>query len=306
MEMMMNNTRLVIVLVLFALVCGCKTKKEDSPTSGKILMAASESQSALMQSEIEEFHRLYPDAVIDLAAGSTREAIVLMLNDSIRFICTDRRLNDEELAVASKAGLQFHELRIAEDALAFIVNKENPATQLSTNSIVELLTGKATSWSMIPEAKWPRPVALALTGRNSGTYELLTKVFLKSVTDPRPNMEAASQAELVKYVATTPGAFGVVGAAALRDSSLAVKAMLVEARDSTTGEQTYVRLHQANIYRSRYPYHYPVYLYSTAGLKSVAAGFTSFIAGNGGQKIVQSYGLAPATVPVRLVQLHQE
>ncbi len=303
----MNSRYAVLVLVSALLVGSCTLKKEETPTSGSVRFAVAESQVALMQQEVDEFHRLYPDARVELVPTTTRGAVVLLLNDSIRFICTDRALNQEEIDVAGRANLEYRQLRVAEDGLAIIVNRENPMLEIRQSTLRDIVSGRITSWSGVPESKWNAPVTLALTGKNSGTYELLVRHFLHLETDIQPGYIGETQADITKFVTSTPGAIGVVGAAAIRDTSLNIRALAVESIDSTSGQSLgYVRLHQANIYRSLYPLHYPVYFYSTAPGKSVATGFTTFVAGNAGQKIVQNSGLSPATVPVRLVQLKQE
>lgn len=301
-----NNFRILLAsaAVMF-LIGACNVPKEDTPSSGNLVGLVSESQSAVLATQAEQFESLYREAHVTLYATSTRDAIVQFLNDSVRFICVDRPMNAEERAVAAKAGKEFGEFPVAEDALAFIVQRGNPATEITQDAIRRVVDGTLTDWKGVTPAG-SGAVRLAVTGRNSGTYELLLRHFLKSDGDAAAAFVADSQAAVVDFVAGHSGAIGVVSVSALRDTSKQIRALAVERIDSTTGAKEFVKLHQAHIYQERYPYHYPVYVYSIAGIRGVHQGLTTFIASAPGQKNFQKAGLVPKTMPVRLVKLTEE
>lgn len=299
---MKKSSLLVLVLLLAA---ACNQPKEDTPTAGKLRAMTSESQAKVMFKEKSQFEAIYPDAHITLTSTTTRDAIVQLLNDSVRLICVDRALNPEENAVAKKAGMELQQIRIAEDALAVIVNPKNPMTQISRRTLSDIVSGRLKTWNTVPESKWKGSVELALTGRNSGTYELLLRHFLKLPGDAALSMLADSQQGVVQFVRDHPSGIGIVSVSAVRDTTIPVKLLEVEAIDST-GASKYVRMHQANIARELYPLHYPVYIYLNTRTVGVAMGFSTFIASQPGQQYFLDAGLVPKTQPVRLVQLHEE
>jgi phosphate transport system substrate-binding protein len=297
----MNNA--VLACLVAVLLVSCTKKNEETPTRGSLSMAACESQFVLLQREAQEFQRIYTETSVIVVERSTREAIVALLNDSLKMICTDRPLNAEERAVVQRAQLPLVETKIAEDALAVIVHTTNPMKEIGFSSLGKIFRGDVHSWSQIPESHWSGSIDAVLTGRNSGTYELLATSFLKTTLTPAHS--ARSQQEIVRYVAQTPHAIGIVTISAIRDSVPTIKAVAVQAVNKEA-PTPFVKLHQANVYRDYYPLHYPVYVYSTAKLSSVVSGFTSYIASVPGQKIFQNAGLVPATMPVRLVQITRE
>jgi phosphate transport system substrate-binding protein len=277
-------------------------------------MLVSESHLALMQKEADEFHRLYTNATIDLLSTTTREAIVYLLNDSVHVVVTDRVLNQEEQEAAGKAEIKVTATKIAIDALAVVVNKQNPIENISLNSLREIVTRKIAEWRQVPEAKWNGPIEFAFTGRNSGAYELLVLQFLRLQEEIAPAFIASTQKEVLEYVISHPRAIGVVSAAAfytvakpggIPDSTSALKALRLPRQDSTAANE-FVMLHQANIYRGYYPFHYSVYILSTAQRSGLANGFSAFVASYTGQKIIQDSGLVPATMPIRLVQIKED
>lgn len=301
------------ILFFFIIALGCEQRTE-SPTRGRMEVMATESLAPLIQREAEEFHRLYPEADVSVFPASTREAIVHMLNDSIRLIITDRPLNDEERAIAKQYEVSFVETKIAQDALAVIVHTRNPMETVTLASLETILNGSALSWNRIPESHGTGRIELALTARNSGVYELLMNHFFHLNAPIVPNFISETQVGVFEYVASHPRAIGVISIAALNDTTreprlrgfrASTRVLAVAGADSA-GAKNFVKLHQANVYRKKYPLHYPVYLYTTAASMNVAAGFSAFIASVPGQKIFLNAGLVPATMPVRLVQTTQE
>lgn len=291
---------------------GCPPPKTETPTSGKLEALVTESLAPLMQKEADEFQRLYPEASVRILATSTRDAIVQLLNDSVSFIVVDRQLNEEEQGVAKKYEITYVETKIAEDALAVLVHKQNPMENISLTSLEKILSGKLSAWRNVPESKWSGTIELALTPRNSGAYELLTNHFFQLQEPIIPRIVLESQHEVFKYVAMNERAAGFISLTALHDTigqpetkqfKTSTRVLAVGGKDTA---KTFVKLHQANIYRQLYPLHYPVYIYTTAKHASLAAGFSAFITSVPGQKIILYAGLVPATMPVRLVQITQE
>ncbi|MGH9425253.1 MAG: PstS family phosphate ABC transporter substrate-binding protein, partial [Terriglobia bacterium] len=262
----------------------------------------------------EGFHRLYPAAEITVSPASTRDAIVELLNDSVRLVIVDRPLNAEEIGVAEHYGMEVVQTRIGEDALAVIVNNRNPMENMTLTSLEKIIAGKASMWRQVPEAGWSGQIELCMTTRNSGTYELLVNNFFHLKEGIVAGASPENQKAVLRHVANHSQAIGFVSVACLNDTAgqpdmqaarSSVRVLAVESKDSASSSR-FAKLHQANVYRGWYPLHFPVYLCTTAKRTTVAAGFSAFVASVPGQKIIQEAGLVPATMPVRLVQLTQE
>ena len=306
----MNNPRILPALAVLAVLvfaAGCEERKKDeTPTSGKLQILACESQSEIMREQVDQFSRLYPQAALRMQTTSTRDAIVQLLNDSVRLICVDRALNDEERAVVERADIDIEQVHVAQDALAFVVHRDNPATRISHASIRNILAGNARDWKEIPDSEGKGRILLATTGRNSGTFELLTQRFFPGDSLPKLSHIGKTQRDVLDFVLRNPRALGVVSVATVRDTSLPFRVLQVEHVDSATSTISYVRLHQANIYQGTYPYQYPVYVYYSSRKVGLPTGFSTFIASTPGQKIFLNAGLVPMRQPVRLVQLREE
>jgi len=301
----MKLLSLFLCLGIFLIGCRSKpAKPEETPTKGNLTILVTDSHAWILKQQAEEYARLYPEVHIAVAGTSTRGAVVEFLNDSVKCICIDRPLNQEERDVATKAEFVFAENKIAEDALAVIVHRKNPIEFVLYNDLKDILVGRKTSWNLLSTKGGAGPIELVLTGRNSGTYELLQRYFFQISQDLAVGKLAGTQQEVVEYVSLHPQAVGIVSIAAVRNDSGTVKVLAIESTNIT--EERFVKPHQTNIYRSLYPLHYSLYLYTSESTTGVAAGFSTFVRSMQGQKIIQNVGLVPVIIPNRVIQITTE
>ena len=259
----------------------------------------------LVQQEVEQFISLYPQVKMEAHSVSTREAIVLLLNDSVHTIVVDRQFNEEEKQVAQQASIRLVENKIAEDGMAIIVNKQNPIPNIATESLHRIVRKVATEWSQITESRWSGSIDFVLTGRNSGMYELLQKKIFPESKLLEPNAVMNSQHEVIQYVSTHPSSIACVAASLVMDKVVNVKILPVLKKSQEGNEKEYLP-YQQEIYDSLYPFHFSLYLYNTENKAAVGVGFSALILSNIGQKIFQRSGLVPVSIPYQTIQLNAE
>ncbi len=295
---------ILFVLCFSALaVVGCKKPMVVVPSRQYVLTA--DPYVPTLQREVEQYTSLYPQIKIEAHAASTRGAIVSLLNDSVYTIVIDRQFNEEEKQVAQQASIHYVESKIAEDAIAIIVHKQNPISRISTESVQRIVTKAATSWSDVADSHGSGPIELVLTGRNSGMNELLQTKFLPGSTVLEPTVKLNSQEDVIRYVSEHPGAVGCVAASMLMETQSPVKVLPMMAMSPDGTQQEYLP-GQQEIHDSLYPLHYSLYLYNTNAKADVGVRFSAFVLSNIGQKIIQNVGLVPVSIPYRTIQLHAE
>ena len=297
----------ILVILLSISVAACRKrpeKPEETATKGSLLVLASQSYEDFIRLEANEYVRSYPDVNISVRGTSTREAIVHLLNDSVQCICVDRPLNDEERQVAAKAELIVAENKIGEGALAVIVHETNPVEHIAFQDVKDILTGSIKAWTSLKESRWEGDIRLVLTGRNSGTYEILQNHFFKIQSPLSVTTTVENEKEVVEYIRTHPQALGIVSIAALRNVARKTKVLAVES--TNVMDELFVKPTQLNIYRALYPLHYSLYLYTSGSSRGVGGGFSTFVRSMQGQKIVQSGGFVPVVVPNRIIQINTE
>jgi phosphate transport system substrate-binding protein len=293
-----------ILLILLASAVGCK-KKDETATSGHRLLLTADPYAPLMQQEVEQFMSIYPQVKMEVRSVSTREAVVLLLNDSVQSIIIDRQFNVEEQQVIHQAAIRIIENKIAEDGIAVIVHKQNPISSIRAESVRNIVTNTVKDWNQITEAHWSGTIDFVLTSKNSGMYELLQeKIF--SVSKPlEPTTIMSNQSEVIQYVSMHPQSVGCVAASLVNDGKAQIKVIPLIAK-SPEGIETKYEPRQQEIYNALYPFHYSLYLYNAETKTSVGVGFGALVLSDIGQKIIQRAGLVPVSIPYRTIQLHAE
>jgi phosphate transport system substrate-binding protein len=297
----------ILFCILFILclgIGGCQ-KKTETATSGHRLTLATDPYVSLVQQEVDQFMSIYPEVRMEVKGVSTREAVVLLLNDSVRSIVIDRQFNEEEQQVIRQAGIRIVESKIAEDGVAIVVHKQNPIKNIGTESLRNIILGAVKDWKDVTKAHWSGPIDFVVTGKNSGMYELLQKKFFSTSQHLEPTTVVINQRDIVRYVAAHPQSVGFVAASIVSDEAREVKVLPVLGKSPDGEEQEYLP-GQQEIYSSLYPLHYSLYLYNAEAKTAVGVGFGALILSNVGQKIIQMAGLVPAVIPYRTIQLHAE
>jgi len=308
----MKSALLFSVLITLS-VMGCTKRQGSDIRSGTLTVLATESHLPLVQQLVADYHSVFSDVVVTPWGTTTRAAIVDMVNDSVRCVIVDRRLNEEERSAVESAKLRVIETEIARDGLAVLVHSSNKLSAISLETLKAIVSGKTALWNTVPESKLLGVIELCLTGKNSGLYELISRYFFKLEKDASLTAMATSQQGIIEYVASHPEALGVVSYAAWKDTTRPANDSArknVRPLDLLTtnaeGVQTMVSLNQRNIYDQTYPLTYSLYVYTSEKMPGPAYGFSAFVAGETGQRVFLYAGLVPKTMPYRTIQLTQE
>ena len=140
------------LISLFPLFIGCDSGNNpplDSPTSGEINIGIDETFSQVMDSEVYTFNSLYKYAKVIPHYVSEKQAFTDLLENKARLIIVSRELNADEKKVFQDIKIAPRVLKVAKDALAFIVNKDNSDTSLTFAQLKEVMKGKIRKWKEI-------------------------------------------------------------------------------------------------------------------------------------------------------------
>jgi phosphate transport system substrate-binding protein len=299
-----------LILSLVVLIFGCESENKESPTKGRLNAVAADGYLQLSLEEANTFLQLYKETEITITTSSTREAIVDLINGDTPLIITDRILNDEEKQAADTGKLVLRQVLVATDALVVLVHKNNSLQNISLGNMTKIVTGELRRWKDLPGADLRGDIQFVTTGQNSGSYELIQNHLLSTNLKIVPAITAVDQAQIMDYVANHTGAIGIVSAASFHRQPTAADPDVVRTLSFTsidsTGKNVEYGPHPAYIHLGLYPLHYPVYVIFNVEKSQLAAGFCAFITSAPGQKIILNWGLVPATMPIRLVQLNKE
>jgi len=293
----------MVMVILSA--SGC-TKKPAAPALGHHIVLTADPYLPLIQQEVEQYLSLYPQIKAVALGVSTREAVVHLLNDSVRTIVLDRSFNQEERDIALHASMKIVESKLAEDGIAMIIHPQNPLSYITAESIQKIVNRSATDWTQIPESRRSGSIDLVLTGRNSGMYELLQRKIFPGSKPLEPATVMNNQDDVVQYVSTHPLSVGCVAASLAAGSASSIIKILPVRTKSPDGDEKDYFPGPREIHDALYPFHYSLYLYNAEAKAAVGLGFSAFILSNIGQKIIQKAGLVPVSIPYRTIQLTAE
>jgi len=316
------KTVLSIFIILTMVSCG-KTPTNTS-TSGIATIVCDDTFENIMNQEIDVFEYIYPKASIIPYYVTEKAAVDSLLNQATKSIVITRELTEQEKNYLKNRKLNIKQRRIAVDAIALIVNKNNPIEILSKKEISEILSGELACWNDIEPSKLDS-IRVVFDHQSSSTVQYMRDSLMNGKPFGKNVYAQGSNAEVFKAVQANKNAIGVIGVSWVSSDMKAaemsreerakslnrndttttsfnteIKVLKVRPDDSVIARQPY----QAYIYDGSYPLFRSIYMITTAANGSIAHGFYSFVTGFNGQKIIQMTGILPASVQPRMVQLN--
>lgn len=306
-------------------------KKTNTSTAGTATMVCDNTFENIFEQEVDVFEYQYPDAHILVRYATQHEAFDSLFTMNTRTIVAARDITPEEKrALKAKyknernANVNVRSAMIAVDAVALIVNPENPCEKLTVGEIADILSGRTTRWDEIqPSERGKISVVLDQTGSSLATY--LTDSILNGEPLGPTVFGAGSIPAVFEVVEKNPDAIGVLGvswitsdmdSADLTPKELAEAVTSDEAVQGATLTQRVKVLkvyrddefraykpYQQYIFEGSYPLFRQIYMITTAPASNVAGGFYSFVTGPIGQKIIMKTGIMPARVNIQQVEL---
>ncbi len=321
---MKKTLKAILILFSVAIMASCVGQTKNTSTSGLTSLVCDDSFENIMEQEIGVFEYIYPNANVIAYYTNERAAVDSLIELKTKTIVIPRDLTKQEKEYLKSKDRNARSNKIAVDAIALIVNPENPVEILSTGEISDILSGKVTEWNQIEPNKTGK-IQVVFDHEGSSTVKYMRDSLLRG-ENFGPNVFAQnSNDEVFEAVQKIKGAIGVIGvswiSSDMRSAEItsAHRAQSLEKQDTTVSsfdERVKVlkvrrddeiiarKPYQAYIYDGSYPLFRSIYMITTAVNGSIGHGFYSFVTGFKGQKIIQMTGILPATVQPRMVNLN--
>ena len=114
-------------------------KFESNGAKGKIVVAGSSSVTPVMEKLKEAYLAVNTNADIEIQTSDSTTGVTSTQEGICDIGMASRDLKDTETGVTATT--------IAQDGIAVIVNKNNPATDLTTDQVKSIFTGEAATWA---------------------------------------------------------------------------------------------------------------------------------------------------------------
>ena len=305
---------LIIALSIGILACSERKNGNDTYNTGSISIATDESYKPIIEQELTVFANSYPKTKIALKTTSQQEALSLLFKDSVRVIITNREFTEAELTELKekRKGTKGKSIKIAEDAVAVVVNLGNKDSLLSLDQIKGILSGSITDWNQVDAKNTKGKIIPVFDNPNSSNlYTMAEKLGLDVAKLQASIFSSGGQVAVIDYVNTHPNAIGFIGVNWIIDHDsptqmdfnrkIRVASIKNKATDST-GYQPY----QAYLKTDLYPLERSMYALTLESRQGLGSSFINWLTSDTGQRIILKAGLLPANAPIRVIELSKD
>ncbi|MGI8584538.1 MAG: PstS family phosphate ABC transporter substrate-binding protein [Chitinophagaceae bacterium] len=284
---------LLICIVMYT-VSSCNGPHErtdtDTPKKGVIHISVDESFKPVIDSQIQVFEALFPEAKVIAEYKPEAECFRDLIKDSTRMIIVTRGLTEQEEKFYNdslKYGPTWN--KVANDAVALIVNNTSKDTILSLQKIRGILDGTTGDKEIA--------VFDGLSATSTVRYAIDSILKGKSF-DPKKVFAAKSSQDVINYVSSNDNAIGFVGVSWIGNkddtSQLSfLKKVKIAAVECNCPEKTFVKPYQYNILSRRYPLVRGLYYILKENYDGLGGGFANFMEYEKGQLIFWRAYLGP-------------
>lgn len=301
--MMMNKKFTAVFILILSTLVGCNRSDSpsDTPTYGDITISVDETIKPLIESEVTTFSSIYQYAHLKANYKAQDDAFNDLMTDSTRLIIAARYLNKDELKQFENWEIVPKITKIAIDAVALIGSNDLKDSVITMGELKNLISlGSADKY---------KNTKVVFDNNNSSTIATLKEKT--GVGKLAPNCYALNTSTAVlNYVEKEKNTIGVIGVNWISDNDDSTKQTFLKSVKvlgvaETDTSETF-KPYQAYIALKKYPLSRNIYVLSREAYTGLGTGFTAFLASERGQRIVLKFGLVPATMPVRLVELINE
>jgi phosphate transport system substrate-binding protein len=304
---------LIIFILAGILMFSCnrssKLEYNETPTRGNIKIGVDESFRILMDSQVFTFCASYKYASIKPLYKTEVEVIDDFMKDSVRTIVTAKLLTQNQIEYLRSKSIIPKTDTIAIDAVAFIVNKNNPDSLIQINYIRQIFSGFVNNWSQINKKNKTGKIEVVFdNNKSANTRYFIEKFNLKEF--PKNCYSAQTNDEVISYVEKNKNAIGIISVNWISEntdstSNNFLKRITVVGLTSELNPegQMYYRPYPAYIADQSYPFIRKIYMITRETFTGLGTGFKQYVRGEKGQRIVLKAGLVPSTMPIRLVEM---
>ena len=239
----------------------------------------------------EAYQVEHPDVRISVTGGGSGTGIAALINDTVDLANASRQIKTEEIEEAQSKGVEPMEHIIARDAIAVIVNSENPVSELTLQQISDIYSGEITNWSEVGGED--RPIVKLSRETNSGTHVYFLETVLRLGNSDDETLFSTdtlllpSSEGIISEVRQNPNAIGYDGLGYVPDD---VK-MIAIAKEAG-GE--YVLPSIATVNDKTYAIARDLYMYTNGEPTGVVKDYLDWILSAEAQEIVAELGFVPA------------
>jgi phosphate transport system substrate-binding protein len=287
------KTWLLIMLIALT-IGGCSNPQSDEITSDSatksIVNKGSDTIVNLALAWAEEYQVLHPEVRISVTGGGSGTGIAALINNTVDIANASRAMKPEEIEQAKSSGVDPVEFVIARDAIAVIINHDNPVERLTLQQISDIYSGKISNWNQVGGED--RPIVRLSRETNSGTHVYFLENVLrlgqkdnKTLFAPETLLLPSSEG-ITSEIRQNPNAIGYDGLGYVTEE---VKVVAV----APEADAEYIFPSAETVNSKAYPIARDLYMYTAGDPEGEVAAYMEWIFSDDAQQIVRELGFVP-------------
>ena len=169
---------ILVVLIITACSAGAGDDETSSADSNEYLNnVGSDTMVNLALAWAEQYQQDQPQSILSVSGGGSGTGIASLINKTTDIANASRKIKSVEIANAQANGIEPVEFVVARDAIAIIVNPNNPISQLSLQQLSDIYSGKINNWQELGGED--RPIVRLSRETNSGTHVYFLEQVLR-------------------------------------------------------------------------------------------------------------------------------
>lgn len=283
--------RFLILIFLLGITTSCSSSTNSQGSSqAYIENKGSDTIVNLALAWAEAYQVVEPDLRISVTGGGSGTGIASMINGTVHIANASRQIKQDEIDQARANGFEPIEHIIAKDAIAVIVNPENPVNQLTLNQIADIYSGKINNWSEVGGED--RPIVRLSRETNSGTHVYFLETVLRlgesdnKTLFARNTLLLPSSEGIINEIRTNPNAIGYDGLGYVPND---LKMIAI----ASVGSPNFVLPSIESVNNATYPISRDLYMYTLAEPTGEIKIYLDWIKTDMAQTIVEELGFVP-------------
>jgi len=268
-----------IVWLLMLLLVACSNNKKAIKVKG------SDTEVNLAVNLAENFYKVNDDFSVAISGGGSGLGIASLLNGQADVANSSRPLNQEERDLFKAKGIDLKTVIFAEDATAFIVQKDFPIDSIDVPTLTKVLSGEYKTWKQVTG----QDVVINIYGRqsNSGTQSFVRKKL--KIEFSRDAKEMNGNAQIMEGVKMDASGIGYVGAGYILQDGVnqPIKVLKIS---KLKGVPAISPLDKEAIMAKQYYFQRPLYQFIPTTSWDKVSAFINFEKGSAGKKLIRESG----------------
>lgn len=285
-----------LIILLLLMLSSCRPTSDDqgdgSQASKTIENKGSDTIVNLALAWAEAYQEERSQVQISVTGGGSGTGIAALINGTVDIANASRQIKPEERESAGGNGIVPTEFVIARDAIAIIVNKENPISKLTIEQISDIYSGKINNWLEVGGED--RPIVRLSRETNSGTHVyFLENVLRKGNKDDKTlfstdTLLLPSSEGISVEIRQNPNAIGYDGLGYVTED---LKLVAV----AGVGSSEFILPSAETVNQLLYPIARDLYMYTAGEPSGDILAYIEWVLGPEAQEIVTELGFVPVS-----------